>query len=93
MLSTMTPRVRRVRQYHRLRELMEQRGIRAEQLGVRCGVSSNTVYNWKFGYSVIPSDQLEPLTRALDVTVEELLGWPESAAPPARRATDRKPVA
>lgn len=61
-----------------LARLMTETGVRPATLAVACDVDVSTVWRWKKGRSVIPSDKLRPLADALSVDVLTLL--PEDVA-------------
>ena len=65
-----------------------ERGLSQEQLAEQVGVSRQAVSKWEVGDAIPDTDKLVPLARALDITVDELLGNTQP-----ERAEHEKPAA
>lgn len=60
----------------RIKSLREERGISQIELAEKIGVSKQNLYKYETGIiSNIPSDKIEAIARALDVSPAEIMGW------------------
>lgn len=60
----------------RLRHELDQSGTTQQQLADTLTVAQSTVSRWLTGRNTVPVEQLEPIARALNVEVADLLGAP-----------------
>jgi transcriptional regulator with XRE-family HTH domain len=66
----------------RIRTLRIQHGFRQEQLARTIGVSKQTMYKYEFDIVTnIPSDKIEAIADALDVSPAYIMGWTRDADP------------
>lgn len=65
----------------RLRELRQRRGVTLAQLAEATGISVSTLSRLESGNRKPSLDQLLPLARAHQVTLDELVGGPETGDP------------
>lgn len=60
-----------------------QLGLTLEDVGKAVGVGKSTVRKWETGYiENMKSDKVEKLTRILNITPAEFLGWSENTPSP-----------
>jgi transcriptional regulator with XRE-family HTH domain len=71
----------------RLTELMDERGLTAEQLSSKVGIQSSTLENFCAGHPSIPSDVLRDMATELGTSVEYLLTSSDDPRPTAARGT------
>ena len=48
-------------------------GLSQEQLGEQCGVTRQTISNWELGETAPNPEQLKLLSKALNISIDELL--------------------
>lgn len=66
----------------RIRTLRIQHGFRQEQLARTIGISKQTMYKYEFDIVTnIPSDKIEAIADALDVSPAYIMGWTRDADP------------
>ena len=65
------------------------RGLSQEALAGAVGVSRQAVSKWEVGDAVPDTDKLIPLARALEISVDQLLGNEPQSPPPEDRAAQR----
>lgn len=58
--------------YERIKEMCKLRGVTVSELEAHVGLGKKTIYNWKT--SAPSADKLQQVAKALDVTVDYLLG-------------------
>ena len=67
----------------RLRAARKARGLTQTELGEKCGTIKQTIFKYeKSIVTNIPSDRVEQLAEALDVSPGYLMGWEELAENP-----------
>ena len=66
-----------------------EKGLTQEQLGERLGVSNKTVSRWENGNYMPDLSLLEPLSRELDVTLNELLAGEAMEKEKTAEATEK----
>lgn len=60
----------------RIKSRRKELKISAEELGKRIGKDRSTIYRYENGeIDKVPFDVMEPIAKALDTTVDELVGW------------------
>ena len=55
-------------------ELRKKNGLSQEQLGEKVDVTRQTISNWELGETTPNPEQLKLLSKALEVSIDELLG-------------------
>lgn len=65
---------------NRLRELLEQRGLKLVDVAAKCRVSESTVWRWQAGG--IPRQHVAKIAELLDVDVPYLDGWSDHEREP-----------
>lgn len=58
----------------RIRMLRERRGLSQQALAVLCEVNASQVHRWERGRNEPSVESLRALARALDVSLDELIG-------------------
>lgn len=82
-VSGMVTRIGKGRRQHLyLREWMDHRGLSDETLGLRLGLSRQTIYRWRKEQWRIDTEKMALLAEALDIDPRDLWG------PPSRRSVD-----
>ena len=59
-----------------MRKRREQLGLSCRELGECIGVEASTICRYESGGMRIRYDRIIPLANALDMEVDELMGWP-----------------
>jgi transcriptional regulator with XRE-family HTH domain len=74
----------------RIRKSREYKEMPMEELGKRTGVTRQTIFKYETGIiSNIPSDKIEKMADALEVTPTYLIGWEDERGAPTEDFADR----
>ena len=66
---------------NRLRELRDARGLTRRALAIELDVTEQTIFRWETSRQGIPDERKIEFARYFDVSVAELMGWPEGRPP------------
>lgn len=61
--------------FERIKKISKQRGMSLNELGVRIGLSPNSIYHWK--QATPTADKIQKIADVLDVSTDYLLGRTE----------------
>lgn len=65
---------------NRLRELRKSKGLKLYDIAARYRKDPSTVARWERGQAMVPDEIKLDLAAFYEVTVANLMGWPESVA-------------